>query len=135
MDIEEITDLAVLIQVRLELKDSLSLNDLPDEYDSIILDYLNQNSDVQPIENINDLLEHAKDDIERFNLKSILCPYLTVLSEDISDFAKVTYTVLLPLTITGTLSIPLSPILFAAIAVIFYRGSSKLICKDYNDEK
>ena len=76
-------------------------------------------------------MREAKEIITKINLKAYLCPALKTLSNDTFEIAKVTTPILLGLVGGGILIIPLSPMLFAAIALIIARSGIASFCADY----
>jgi hypothetical protein len=71
----------------------------------------------------------------RKDVRKRLCPGLQSVSSDVNDIAKAITPILVPLILTGMLTIPLQPLLFAYIAVIIARMGIASICDDYKDKE
>jgi hypothetical protein len=84
-------------------------------------------SDIQPIRNA---LVDAQELLKRLEIRQHICPSLKVLSDDAKDYAKVIAAAILPISIAGTIPIPLNPLLFAALAVVIARMGIKTFCPD-----
>lgn len=61
-----------------------------------------------------------------------LCPSLLKTSDDIFEIAKSSTPVLLTLSLSGAISLPIQPVFFAAAAILLARSSIAAICKDSN---
>ncbi len=59
-----------------------------------------------------------------------LCPSLLKTSDDVFEIAKSSTPVLLTLSLSGTISLPIQPVFFAAAAILLARSSIAAICKD-----
>ena len=59
-----------------------------------------------------------------------LCPSLLKTSDDVFEIAKSSTPVLLTLSLSGTISLPIQPVFFAAAAILLTRSSIAAICKD-----
>ena len=57
-----------------------------------------------------------------------ICPFLKSLSNDTNEVAKTLVTALVPLALSGTIAIPLNPILFAMLALIICKAGINAIC-------
>jgi hypothetical protein len=68
----------------------------------------------------------AKDIVDRQDIRARLCPSLNSLADDSREIAKVVTAAMLPLAIVGTL--PLSPLVFAAVAIVIARMGIKALC-------
>jgi|GEM_PF-6347467 len=79
----------------------------------------------------NNAMREAKEIVTKNNLKAYLCPALQTLSNDTFEIAKVSTPILLGLVAGGILTIPLSPMLFAAIAFIIARSGIASFCAGY----
>lgn len=61
-------------------------------------------------------------------LRTMLCAGLATVTEDLTDIAKnVTY-ILVPLSLAGTVAVPLDPALFAMLAFVIWRAGVSAIC-------
>ena len=79
----------------------------------------------------NNSMREAKEIITKNNLKAYLCSALQTLSNDTFEIANVTTPILLGLVGGGILIIPLSPMIFAAIALIIARSGIASFCVGY----
>jgi hypothetical protein len=62
------------------------------------------------------------------SVRDRLCPALKSVSDDIREVAKVVSAAMLPLALIPGSVIPLSPLVFAAFAVVIVRAGIKSIC-------
>jgi Ca2+/Na+ antiporter len=69
--------------------------------------------------------------VEKPNIKKLLCPVLRSVTTDAFEISKTITPVLTGAVIIGTISIPLNPILFAAIAVVIAKSGVNGFCADY----
>lgn len=72
----------------------------------------------------------AKELLSQKDVLSRLCPVLQTGSGDVFTIANTVAQVLVPLVIAGVLSIPLTPILFASIALLITRMGISVLCAD-----
>jgi hypothetical protein len=73
----------------------------------------------------------AQEIVARRDIRIYLCPALQTVSNDAFDIAKVCTPILVGLVIAGTISIPLLPMLFAAIAFTISRAGVSSLCVGY----
>ncbi len=62
-----------------------------------------------------------------------LCPALRSVSDDIRDVAKIVSAAMLPLALVPGSVIPLSPLVFAAVALVLVRAGVNSICPPARD--
>ena len=75
----------------------------------------------------------AKNEIFKPFVKEALCAALKATSNNIRDVARVVAATLLPLSIAGTISLPATPLAFAAAAVILFDIGVAAFCADHQD--
>lgn len=73
-------------------------------------------------------VQTAKSLVERRDIRAKLCPSLKSLADDSREIAKLVTAAMLPLALSG--AIPLSPLIFAGIAVVIARTGIKTICPE-----
>jgi hypothetical protein len=66
-------------------------------------------------------------------VRSNLCPSLQCISDDVFDITNTTISILAPLSIAGTLAIPLQPMLLGLIVLIISRVGIRNFCRDYDE--
>ncbi|NEP20061.1 MAG: hypothetical protein F6J97_24765 [Leptolyngbya sp. SIO4C1] len=76
----------------------------------------------------------AKRLIQWKDIKDNLCPSLQGLSDDVFEITNTAISILAPLSIAGTLAIPLQPMLWGWIALIISRVGIRNFCRHF-DEK
>lgn len=69
------------------------------------------------------------------NIRDTCCPSLELISDDTFEIAKRMIPILVPLSLAGTVSLPLQPMLYAWIALVITRLGIKNICKEYFKEE
>jgi hypothetical protein len=75
-----------------------------------------------------DLMHEAADLLQRPTVRQQLCRPLRSVSEDIREVAKVVGAALLPLSLTPAAVIPVSAVLFGAVAVMIVRAGISSVC-------
>jgi hypothetical protein len=66
-------------------------------------------------------------------LRSILCPTLKCLSNDVFEIAKVSIPILLSLSLAGTIALPAEPLVFGVVAFIIAKSGVITACNDHKD--
>jgi hypothetical protein len=61
-------------------------------------------------------------------IRERICAGLTSISDDSKDTAKIVIAALLPLSLTGTIALPLTPILVVGISLIMTRAGIRVFC-------
>jgi hypothetical protein len=77
----------------------------------------------------------AKRIINWEDIKSNLCPPLQSISDDVFDGTNTVISILAPLSIAGTLAVPLQPMLWGWIILIISRMGIKSFCRDCDECK
>lgn len=80
-------------------------------------------------------IERAEKLVSRKDIRKYLCPVLKSVSDDAFEIAKLITPILLSLSLAGTVAIPLSPILFANLAIVISKTGIAALCVGYNDKK
>ena len=73
----------------------------------------------------------AENIVRRVDVRKYLCPVLQSVSDDAFDLSKTVTPILVTLSFTGTISIPLEPTLFANIILIISRMGIAALCVGY----
>ena len=73
-------------------------------------------------------MNEAVDLVKRRDVLEKICPGLQSVATDAQALAKWITPVLLPLAIAGT--VPMSPLVFAGVAVLFFRSGVATLCKE-----
>ncbi|MEO0987967.1 MAG: hypothetical protein AAFY20_20865 [Cyanobacteria bacterium J06639_14] len=76
----------------------------------------------------------AKRLIQWDDIRNNLCPSLQGLSDDVFDVTNTAISILAPLSIAGTLAIPLQPMLWGWIALIISRVGIRNFCRNFDHE-
>lgn len=71
--------------------------------------------------------------LQQPSIKERLCPALRSVSDDIRDVAKIVSAAMLPLALVPGSVIPLSPLVFAAVALVIVRAGVNSICPPAHD--
>ena len=81
--------------------------------------------------------QKAEEYVRKKEIMEHICPGLQTISNDAFEITKVITPILLGLAVTGTISIPMIPILFASIGLVIARMGTKTLCANYdeNDDK
>jgi hypothetical protein len=84
---------------------------------------------------ITDVNMQAKAIVKTRDLRKHLCGALHSISNDTFEIAKVVTPVLITLVLSGVITIPLSPLLFASLATIISKMGVSALCADYDIKK
>lgn len=76
--------------------------------------------------------QQATELVANKNFRYYLCSGLKTASNDSFEIAKIITPILIGLVTAGTITIPLTPILFASIALVITRASISSICADFD---
>ncbi len=79
-------------------------------------------------------IKKAAEIVAREDIRSFLCPGLLRGSDDVFELSKIVTPVILGLVAAGTITIPLIPVLVAAIALQISRMSIASICANYDKQ-
>ncbi|VAX12461.1 hypothetical protein MNBD_GAMMA24-331 [hydrothermal vent metagenome] len=79
---------------------------------------------------ISDAREAAEAELAKTSVRQTLCAALRSTSNNIRDVTKVVAAALLPLSQAGVIALPLTPIAFAAVAVIVFDIGVAAYCAD-----
>ena len=81
-------------------------------------------------EAISEAMDAAEAELTKAFVKKRLCAALRSTSSNIRDTAKVVAAALMPLSLTGVIALPLTPIAFAAAAVIVFDMGVATYCAE-----
>ncbi|MBR8836925.1 MAG: hypothetical protein DSM106950_23700 [Stigonema ocellatum SAG 48.90 = DSM 106950] len=79
--------------------------------------------------------EEAEQIVRRKDIKEYICPGLKSLTNDTFNIANTIIPVLVGAILSGTLMIPLDPMLFGWITVAIAKAGTASLCNDYDSEK
>jgi hypothetical protein len=79
-------------------------------------------------DDVNTAMERSTSLLGRADIRQRICPGLLSINDDIKEICKVVGAVLFPLSLVPASTIPLSPLVVAAIAVMVLRAGIKTIC-------
>jgi len=79
--------------------------------------------------------EQAKKLVAKKEIKKYLCAALKSVSDDVFEISKVITPILLSLSIAGTISIPLSPLLYASMAILISKMGIAMLCAECDVKK
>jgi hypothetical protein len=68
-------------------------------------------------------------------IRERICEVLKSVNEDAKDLAKIVCAALLPLSIAGTIAIPMTPVLLMGIGLVVWRAGTSGFCAGYNQGK
>ena len=77
------------------------------------------------------LHSNAQHYIKDNKLLEYLCPALKGLTGDVTEVAKNLTIALVPLSISGAISVPLDPYIYAMLAFVVCKSGVDSLCKDY----
>lgn len=83
----------------------------------------------------NNAVSQAEEIVAHREIRTFLCPVLQSMSNDAFEIAKVSTPILLGLACGGILTIPLSPFIFAAIAIYIARVGIASFCSGFENKK
>jgi hypothetical protein len=84
--------------------------------------------------NVDEATEVAEHELQKPPAKHAICAALKSGSDDLMEFTKTIGAALLPLVLTGLITLPLVPIAFAAAALTVYRVGVAMYCADAHKE-
>ena len=64
-------------------------------------------------------------------VKKAICAGLLSLTGDFADVAKTMVVLLYPMSLTGVISVPLTPAIYAALAWLVFKSGAHAYCADY----
>jgi hypothetical protein len=70
--------------------------------------------------------------LSRHELNAANCAALSTTTSDLKDVTIASGSVLLPLVYSGVVSLPLTPLAFAAVGVLIFRGGVAAYCSKFN---
>jgi hypothetical protein len=73
-------------------------------------------------------IEDAQKLVAQKKVKHRICPALQKITDDVFEITKVIVPILVPLSIAGTIAIPLNPVFFASIAIVLCRCGIASYC-------
>lgn len=76
-------------------------------------------------------LSEAKIILKKEKIMQVICPKLHFVANNAADISNVITPIIAGAVIAGSITIPLNPLLFAAIAVVISRSSISVICANY----
>ena len=82
-------------------------------------------------EKMNEVVSESINIITKNDFKSLICPYLDGVSDEINDIAKKIVPVLYGAAIAGKIIIPLVPATFAVVVLVIVRVGIKNICDGF----
>lgn len=115
-------------QRKIKLLEALKIIDI-NLYEESIKKNLNLREIRKTIKNISTQI--ASDVLKRKNVRELLCPALKSVTDDVFDISKSVTPVLTGCVVSGVISIPLTPVIFAAVAVVIVRMSVASLCAGY----
>jgi hypothetical protein len=77
---------------------------------------------------VEKLKQDAESRIAAQGLRAILCPALKSSSHDLSEIAKTVAAALLPLSLAHVVSLPITPLVYAAIALVIFNAGVSSFC-------
>lgn len=78
---------------------------------------------------LHEAVQLAKKELRKANVKNLVCAALKSASTNIRDVAKIVGAALLPLSIAGTISLPITPLFYAAAALIVFDIGVNTYCR------
>ena len=79
-------------------------------------------------------LEASEEQIKKFDLRKILCAYLTTSSSDLTSVTKIVVAVLLPLSLSKQIDLTVTPLVCSAISITIFNGTVKAFCSEYDQK-
>ncbi|NES81300.1 MAG: hypothetical protein F6K10_07750 [Moorea sp. SIO2B7] len=77
--------------------------------------------------------KEAEEMLKRNDIKQIICPALTTIAGEGVEFAKQITPVLVGAVLAGTITMPLTPFLFAWMALAIAKAGAATICADFKE--
>lgn len=115
-------------QRKIKLLEALKIIDI-NLYEESIKKNLTLREIRKKIKNISTQI--ASDVLKRKNVRERLCPALKSVTDDVFDISKSVTPVLTGCVVSGVISIPLTPVIFAAVAVVIVRMGVATLCAGY----
>jgi hypothetical protein len=79
-----------------------------------------------------DAIKQAEAQLEKIPAKKAICAALGAGCDDLKELTKVAGAALLPLMLTGVITLPVTPLAFAAVGISIFRMSVASYCADAN---
>ncbi|HEX6387196.1 MAG TPA: hypothetical protein VF177_21220 [Anaerolineae bacterium] len=76
----------------------------------------------------------AESEMEKQSVKKVVCAALKSTGDDLGEIAKVVGAALLPLVVTGAITLPVTPLAFAFAALFVYRAGVSAYCARFPEE-
>jgi hypothetical protein len=126
MDLDRFSTQAAIVAERLQIEDLMSSSraaaaDSPSH---------SPEQDRQYRKSVDQAISQAESVVSRKDILARLCPALRSASDDIREVATVVSAALLPLALSGVIAIPVTPLAFAAVALVIVRASVATLCSD-----
>jgi hypothetical protein len=83
-------------------------------------------------DNLDEALKKAEAELKKSPVKQAVCAAAMSGSADLKDLTKLVGAALLPLMLTGAVSLPLTPLALAAVGIVLFRMSVASYCADAN---
>ena len=126
--IEKVVDAALGLQLEEALAGSLAALATQDSEEKV---YDAQGNPLGQKQEVSKAIVSAEEALQKPDFKQKICPALLSASDDIKDIAKIISAVLLPMALTPQAVIPLSPLAFAAVALVASRAGIQSLCHDH----
>jgi hypothetical protein len=132
---QEIDSIVQFLKKNLDAKVVILVSDLPHSAPEAVVEREKIKFSETAAGNIYDTEQIARRLINWKDIKSNLCPSLQCISDDVFDVTNTAISILAPLSIAGTLAVPLQPMLWGWIILIISRVGIKNFCRGYDDNE
>lgn len=77
----------------------------------------------------------VRSELKKTSVKKKLCEALKSAKLDIREVSKIVGASLLPMSLSGIISLPITPLVFAVAGVLIFDAGISVYCSEFNSEK